>query len=237
MGEKIVCLASNIYYDPSYTRALVFSLDGLSLIGAMSNGSLRMCDIEVKTIKILNLGLGHGLTYAFSRDATVMACISVDTMTVWDLDIGSSPIIRQWAHFFLGKQAESIAISEAKNLVATGGKKMVNLWDTDSGTAIASAEILRSADHLAFSSTGCQLLVDLGTSALNSWNIPVLDEASSSRKNMKDSETMLLSFSEPQTDRITWSMSWGSDDRWVLSGDANGFDCFWSVQGQPQFNL
>jgi glucose repression regulatory protein TUP1 len=202
-----------------YIRSVCFSPDGKFLAAGAEDKTVKVWDIEKKTIR--HSLVGHELdiySLDFSSDGRFIVSGSGDKKAkIWNMDTGK-------CQFTLGNDeagpkdgVTSVAISPDGRFVAAGSlDRIVRLWETETGYLVDKYEgHLDSVYSVAFSPDGKYLASGSLDKTLKLWDIGATRPRSRCRLTFNGHKDFVL------------SVAFSPDGNWLISGSKDRSVQFW----------
>jgi WD40 repeat protein len=148
--------------------AEAFSPDGKMVGTVMTDGTVKIHQVDTGETRILGKHDAQALTVAFSPDSRRLATGGYDrVIRLWDLASGSARVLE-------GSGAAIWDVRFApdnKSLASTGADGAVRIWSLDSGTARVFSGHTASVNSCAFSPDGTHLLTGSEDRTVRIWDL------------------------------------------------------------------
>lgn len=202
-----------------YIRSVCFSPDGKYLAAGAEDKTVKVWDIEKKTIKYTFVG--HELdiySLDFSSDGRFIVSGSGDKKAkIWSMDSGKCLFTLGNEEYGPKDGVTSVAISPDGRFVAAGSlDRIVRLWDAEAGLFLERYEgHLDSVYSVAFSPDGKSLASGSLDKTLKLWDISSPRARSRCRSTFNGHKDFVL------------SVAFSPDGNWLISGSKDRSVQFW----------
>ncbi len=178
----------NIELDADYIQTLVLTPDNKTLIVGCQDGIIRIVDIEAgKLLRKIDGRLWIGRSIAVSPDFKTVALGPVfPTIRQWDIGTGEElfPELTSTGH---DAEVQCVAWSPDGRVIASGGPNhQINLWDAETGKLRLKIASSSSANRMAFTPAGRQLLTSWENAGMiRVWDVDTGKEVRTIESGMK----------------------------------------------------
>lgn len=179
---------NDIELEADLFQNIVLTPDNKTLIAGSQDGNIHIVDFETGELKRkIEGGLWIERSMAVSPDFKTVAIGAVyPTIRQWDIETGQEkyPELTSFGH---NAEVQCVAYSPDGRLIASGGPNhQINLWDASSGKLIRKLPSESSANHLAFTPSGQQLLTSWSNSGLiRVWDVATGEQLRTVETGMK----------------------------------------------------